>query len=638
MTSKLFRMVASVALMARCIEAASAEDRHILDTRVPEMAKHLPMLSRLPATNQMHFAIGLPLRNQDTLGQLIRQLYDPASTNFHAYLTPGQFTEKFGPTDQDYQRLMDFARSNRLEVVRTYGNRGLLAVSGSVADVERTFQVRMGFYQHPTEDRQFYAPDRAPSLDQGLPVIYVRGLDNYVTSRPIPHRTHPLLLGHNIPAGGSATNGTYIGSDFRNAYVPGSPLNGAGQVVGLFEGTGYHPNDIAEYEAHAGLTTLVPLVNVPGAFFPLATNTDTGECSLDIEMAIAMAPGLTQVNIYESATAVEEMEDMVNTNSGVALPNQISSSWGDTVGDTSIVPALLQMAAQGQTFFQAAGDWGAYGSSAVWLDPTSPNNIGLNYMTLVGGTELVMNGAGASYNSETVWNNDDPPNTNGSLAKDESGGGILVNVPIPFYQQPINMSRNLGSTQWRNSPDVAICADQVCVIDDDGGVGGSDGTSAASPLWAGFAALVNQQATAQGKPPVGFLNPALYEIGQSPYYTSCFKDIIVGNNTNLYSPNLYYATDGYDLCTGWGTPNGTNLINALVGYAGPVFVNFNYTGAPGTEDGSFSTPFKTLAQGINAVKNYGTIFIINGGSSAETPVITKKLTITALDGTATVGN
>jgi subtilase family serine protease len=584
----------------------------------------------------LHLAIGLPLRNQEILMNLVRQLYDPASTNFHRYLTPGQFAEEFGPSEQDYQMLMDYAKSNRLEVVRTFGNRALLAVSGSVADVEKAFQVHMGLYQHPTENRQFYAPDREPSMDTDLPVVYVRGLDNYVIPHPVSHRLHPLPTTRGGSANGSSPKGTYMGSDFRNAYAPGSPLNGAGQVVGLFEGTGYHTNDITEYEAIAGLPN-VPLVNVPGAFFPLATNTDTGECSLDIEMVIAMAPGLTQVNIYQAETDVEEMEEIVNTNNGVRLPNQVSSSWDDTVGDTNIVPALLQMAAQGQTFFQASGDWGAYGSSDVWINPTSAYNIALNYMTLVGGTELAMNGSGASYNSETVWNLADPPSTNGSLAQDQSGGGILVNVPIPFYQQGVNMSRNKGSTQWRNSPDVAMCADQLYIVDDDGGIGTSDGTSAASPLWAGFAALVNQQAAAQGKPPVGFLNPALYQIGQGLNYTNCFNDITIGNNTNLYSPNLYYATNGYDLCTGWGTPTGTSLINALVGLSGPVFVDFNYSKSS-PQKGTIVYPFSTLAQGTNAVSPQGTVFIITGGSSPETMTISKPMTITAQDGAATVGN
>ena len=113
------------------------------------------------------------------------------------------------------------------------------------------------------------------------------------------------------------------------------------------------------------------------------------------------------------------------------------------------------------------------------------------------------------------------------------------------------------------SPDVALTADHVLVWYDNGTSNWFGGTSCASPLWAGFTALVNQQAAATDLPPVGFLNPALYTIGNGPNYTSCFHDVTTGNNEWSNSPSAYLAVAGYDLCTGWGTPNGTNLINAL---------------------------------------------------------------------------
>src|SRR5208282_4070916 len=118
-------------------------------------------------------------------------LYAPGSASFHRYLTPGQFAEQFGPTEQDYQNVMNYAKSNRLDVIGTYGNRGVLDVSGTVADIERTFQVNLGTYQHPTENRQFYAPDVEPSVEAGLSVTYVSGLDNYVIPRPLIRKPTP---------------------------------------------------------------------------------------------------------------------------------------------------------------------------------------------------------------------------------------------------------------------------------------------------------------------------------------------------------------------------------------------------------------------------------------------------------------
>jgi len=75
--------------------------------------------------------------------------------------------------------------------------------------------------------------------------------------------------------------------------------------------------------------------------------------------------------------------------------------------------------------------------------------------------------------------------------------------------------------------------------------------------------LINQQAAAHGQPSVGFINPALYALGTGSNYLSYFHDVTVGSNTWVSSPNLFYATNGYDLCTGLGTMTGTNLINAL---------------------------------------------------------------------------
>jgi subtilase family serine protease len=158
-----------------------------------------------------------------------------------------------------------------------------------------------------------------------------------------------------------------------------------------------------------------------------------------------------------------------------------------------------------------------------------------------------------AWQSEMVWN------WGGGIG---SGGGISQIYPIPVWQQGISMSANRGSATMRNIPDVALTADNILVIADNGiSKPGTGGTSAAAPLWAGFTALVNQQAAAVGQPPVGFLNPTIYTVGMERAFMSCFHDITTGNNTSSGSPNLFFAAPGYDLCIGWGTPKGNNLIN-----------------------------------------------------------------------------
>ena len=203
---------------------------------------------------------------------------------------------------------------------------------------------------------------------------------------------------------------------------------------------------------------------------------------------------------------------------------------------------------------------GAYDSSNPIDTPSDDPNI-----TIVGGTTLTTDVNG-NWQSETVWNS----NPNQPFA---SSGGISSTYPIPPWQQGINMSNNLGSTVSRNIPDVALTADNVYLYADDGEGFAVIGTSCAAPLWAGLTALINQQAAAAGRTNVGFVNPAIYAIGQGANYNLDFHDITTGNNETSSSGDLFPATTGYDLCTGWGTPNGSNIINALVApVSAPLFV------------------------------------------------------------------
>jgi subtilase family serine protease len=512
----------------------------------------------------MDLAIGLPVRNRRGLAGLIRQLYDLASPNYHHYLATGQFTERFGPTEQDYQRVIDFVESQGLKVTGRHPNRLLLDVSGVAADVERAFQVRMEVYQHPTEARTFYAPDAEPSVEAGVPVLEISGLNNYARPHPMCLKASPIDKAiHPRPASGSGPSGTYIGNDFKAAYVPNVSLNGTGQTVGLVELDGYYVNDITSYENQAGLSS-VPLTNILINGFSGTPDTDAddvAEVSLDIEMAIAMAPGLSQVMVYEISPVnltMAGINDVLNRMATDNLAKELSCSWGwggssNATGDE----IFQQYATQGQSFYQASGDSGAY-SGAIPEPSDDP------YITIVGGTTLTTSGPGGSWVSEQVW-------SWFPSHSDASGGGVSTLYKTPSWQKGVSMSSNGGSTTMRNIPDVALTANNVFVIYNNGSSGDFGGTSCAAPLWAAFTALVNQHAAAHGLATVGFANPAIYAIGTGTSYASDFHDITVGNNTNKTSPTKFFAVAGFDLCTGWGTPDGANLINALVpGGSSPI--------------------------------------------------------------------
>ncbi|MGA2245988.1 MAG: protease pro-enzyme activation domain-containing protein [Verrucomicrobiota bacterium] len=502
-------------------------------------------VSRLPESESLNLVIGLPLRNRAILTNLLSRLYDPASADFHHYLTPQQFAKDFGPTEADYQAVKAFAEAHGLTVTAVHPNRTLLDVQGTVRSIEATFHTQLAVYRHPSEPRIFYSPAAKPWVDVAVPVLSVAGLDNYSIPRPksfklaaIPPASKPTAKG------GSGIGGTYFGNDFRNAYVPGVTLDGSGQIIGLLEFDGYYTNDIISYAGLDGITN-VPLQNVLlDGFNGLPGNND-GEVSLDIELALAMAPGLAQVMVYEGGSGGFG-DDLLNRMATDDLAKQISNSWDFGI-DPNTEQIFQEFAAQGQSFFNASGDSDAYFAGIPEPDDDP-------YITIVGGTSLTTASPGQDWAGETTWNQG-----NGI----GSGGGISATYLIPSWQQAVNLSASFGSSSHRNIPDVSMVADNIQVIYDNGTTNGFYGTSCAAPLWAGFMALVNQQAASASQPPAGFLNPAIYAIGASSNYSVMFHDISTGNNFSSSSPNLFPAVPGYDLCTGWGTPNGSNLINAL---------------------------------------------------------------------------
>jgi hypothetical protein len=558
-----------------------------LQGHVPPAVAGLHATGELQKSQRLDLVIGLPLRNQSDLNAMLQRLYDPASPDYHKFLTPAQFTEQFGPTESDYLALITFAKSNNLTITRTHPNRTLLNVNGAVADIEKAFNVTLHLYNHPTEGRTFYAPDTEPSLALDVSVLTVGGLNNYSLPRPMNlRRSSGASAGNAVPLTGSGPNGNYMGNDFRAAYVPGVSLTGSGQTVGLLEFDGYVANDIASYESQAGLPA-VPLNNVLLDSYDGSAGQNSAEVSLDIEMAVSMAPGLSSVVVYEDSpsalTGNTVLNEMANPSQGEPLPFQLSASWTFPT-DASTELIFQQFAAQGQSYFNASGDSDAYATPASVPTPAGDTNI-----TSVGGTTLTTSGPGGSWQSEKAWNWGFNANTGEYVG---TGGGV-TSFPIPSWQQGIDMSVNQGSTTSRNIPDVALTADNVWVIYGNGQTGAFGGTSCAAPLWAAFIALVNQQAQSYGKPPAGFVNPAIYALGKGPSYATSFHDITTGNNTGGSSPNLYYAVAGYDLCTGWGTPNGSGLINALVSDTLSITPPFGFT-STGYPGGPFSVTNQTF--------------------------------------------
>jgi subtilase family serine protease len=526
---------------------AQAEQRPTLTTHVPAAVSSgvAPLVGHLPSEQRLSLAISLPPRNEAELDELLEQLYDPQSPNFHHYLSVQEFTSRFGPSESDYAAVLRFAENSGLAVIDTAANRMVVDVEGPAANIESALHVSMNIYQHPTENRTFYAPDREPTPDLDVPLLHISGLDNFTLPQAKnikPSQKPSEESASTAKATGSGPGGQFIGSDMRAAYYGSGPLHGAGQSVGLFEFAGYEISDVKLFFKNVKQTLTVPIkgVSLNGASLncPPAT-CDDGEQVLDIEMAISMAPKLRQVVVYVGNSDVSIFNRMAADNTS----KQLSCSWGWSDNESSLDPIFKEMGVQGQTVFVATGDNGSSTPGDVVWPADDP------YITAVGGTDLTTTGPGGAWKSETGWNG-------------SAGMPSKNKIPIPSYQKLAGVitTLNHGSKTLRNIPDVAAEANTNQYSCYDGSCsGGNGGTSYAAPQWAGLTALANQKSIADGGTTLGFLNPELYKIGTGSSYHKDFHDITSGSN------GKYSAVTGYDLVTGWGSPDGPALIDTLVG-------------------------------------------------------------------------
>jgi len=498
----------------------------------------------LPATQPMRLVLTLPLRNQAELDNFLKEVYEPSSASYRQFLTVEEFTARFGPSQEDYAEVTRFAQMHGFTVVGTSRNRLNLDVTGTVAAIEEAFHVKMGEYLLPSENRKFYAPDKEPTPDLAVQLWHISGLDNY--SIPHPQLVRREEGVHPLATTGSGPGASFLGSDMRAAYYEGTSLNGSGQSLGLLEYYGTDLADLNTYYSNVHQTNNVPvtLLSTDGTSTSCVyPSCDDTEQTLDMTQALGMAPGMSSLVMYVGSTDASIFNAMATHN---PLNAQLSSSWTWSPADPSTDnPYFQEFAAQGQNLFQAAGDSGKWTSSSAIFPADDV------YITSVGGTDLDTSSAGGPWASETVWV--------------DGGGGISPNkFAIPSWQVNAANGCSSCSKTYRNAPDVSananfsfyVCADQTTCTQNEYG-----GTSFAAPMWAGYLALVNQQAVANGSKTVGFINPTLYTIGGGSSYDTDFHDITSGSNG-------YSATTGYDLATGWGSPNGSALITALAGGGG----------------------------------------------------------------------
>jgi kumamolisin len=618
----------SFALLLLVVLATSANAQQkivrLKGTISPEVGK-ARQLARLSKNEEVQFSITLPVRKQAELDDYLKHLYTPGDRLYRQYLLTGEFAELFGPTQEDYDKAIEFAKRSGLRIVATHSNRMLLDVAGSAAVVEKALSVRLMHFQAPN-GRIFRAPDQEPAFpeDVAAHIKGVVGLENAIEPHPNWKARPPKKIGDVTPDLGTGPAGL-APADIKLAYnLNGLTQDGTGQSVAILEFDGFYPSDIRAYENYFHLPnsniTVISVGDTSG--FPTAPTSSQPnppgviECALDIELVNAIAPNANIV-VYEGTNLLDVL-NLVATDNTCKV---VSMSWGFGLDSSpsqstrdSENSAFQQMAAQGQSFYCSSGDVGdktvngkdSNGNPNLQFGVADP--VAQPYVTGVGATTLSLK-ADNTYSSEAVWSN----------MTGASGGGVSTIWPLPLYQSTAVSPGSSGSASFRNVPDVSLNGDpntgySVYVTSgyptSTGGWAGIGGTSASTPLWAAYTALVNQNRAGLGTGNLGFANPTIYFMAHA-HFASDFHDITTGNN------GTYSAVPGYDNATGWGSFNGGNMFSDLTRDAAVFWVDGSYTGS--LSNGGQTTPFKTISDALNtAVNEIPTLIYIRGGAYNET--------------------
>jgi subtilase family serine protease len=621
-------------LIAACTSAPDSQPQPLLTNHLRDVVRNgqAEATGQLPLDQTMQIDIVLPLRNESELQGVIAQVNDPTSPSYHQFLTPDELALRFGPAQSDWDQLVTFAQAHDLQV--TGGSLGArdLRLAGTVDNIQQAFNVTLRSYHDAVDDRVFFSPDQEPTVALPFQLLHISGLDNY--SVPTPRLERRLTPSETLATTGSGPSASFLGTDMRAAYYGGTALTGAGQNIALFEYEGTDLADLTTYYKNVDQTEpLTPkLISTDGTSTScVSPSCDDTEQTLDMTQALGMAPGISGLYVYIGSTDTAIISAMTVT-TDAPLSKQISCSWGWTPADPGSLNGYWEtMAAQGQNFFAASGD------SSTWSASNEAWPADAAFVVSVGGTDLSTTGAGGAWASETAWAS--------------SGGGITPDsIAIPSWQTAAATTCNsagLGcSKTLRNGPDVSananytfyVCADQTtCTANDYGG------TSFAAPMWAGYLALANQQAAANGDT-IGFIDPLIYPAANA----TLFHDITSGTSGS------FHAAAGYDLVTGWGSPNGTGLINLLAGStttqpsfsltASPSSASITQGGAAGTstitvtDAGGFSGNVTLAASGLptGVTASFGTnptsgssVLSLTASSSATTGTATVKITGTS---------
>lgn len=590
-------------LLAVTLHAQPDRIRGAIDSgKIVVLAGHVPPRARpefdkgaVPASFSMP-DLTLDLKpsasQQIALEQLLANQQNPASADFRKWLTPEQYAERFGASQNDVSRITAWLKSQGFQVQSVARSRTWIQFSGTAQEVENAFHTQI--HQFLENGELHYANATDPSIPAALSDIVrgLRGLNNY--------RLKPRSQARGLGPRSTTNNGQHqlAPDDIATIYdvtpLYTSGINGTGQKLVVVGQTDINVSDIQAFRSHFQLPAInLQQILVPGQSDPGISQGDLPEADLDIEWSGSVARNATIIYVYSDdvTTSVQQALDQ-------AYAPVITMSYGLCEGGDLIdLPTYRGWAQQGNaegiTWLAASGDSGAADcedqDAMIAQDGLAVDEPGsIPEVTSMGGTEFnegsgsywsstnTANGASAlSYIPEMVWND-----TSAGVGLAASGGGTSLFFPKPVWQTGPGVPNN----NFRNVPDLSIAAS----ADHDGYyvyTGGSlqiyGGTSFAAPIMAGTVTLLNHYLVSSGAQPqagLGNINPTLYRMAQSA--TGAFHDVSTGNNRVpcvIGSPAIvsltgevtqcttgaigYNAAPAYDLASGLGSPDVYNFVH-----------------------------------------------------------------------------
>lgn len=576
----------------------------------------------LPATTPLEVTVGLASRDPSGLGGLAQAVSVPGSPEYREFVSGSDAAARFGAPVTSVAAAERYFSSFGLTTAANPDGL-LLSVSGASSSVAAAFGTTFETYRSASGTTFFdhATPAELPSV---APWTGAYGLGD----------SHPLVPSTILSPGTvqapsvtcAPTGAAYSPCDIAQAYsmYPIYPnASGAGYRIGIVDAySGSEPqnllnNDFATFASGFSLPygSVQYLYPVNSTIVLNSTSTNPGwgtEEALDLEWARASAPNASLVMTF-SPNAGAGLYFAIDTLVAKHLVDVISMSWGEpdvgqfnpavspcyfacnasTDGSYAILTPVLELGTlEGISSFAATGDCGAADGTAG-VSTNFPAS--LPWVTAVGGTNLSIN-SGGSYRNESAWSGNSSGATAPGCQNGGGSGGGFSPFPRPWWQRG---SGTRGTV--RGIPDVALDAGIPVEIVQGGGYSAVAGTSVATPIWAGIAAIADQYAGQA----LGLLNPSLYEaLNNSSRYAATFHDITQGSNG-------YHAGPGWDPVTGIGSPIVSALVKVLATtpgsagtlqpfvYATPRFgtAPLNTTFAVSVQGGSGTTALEGVAFG-----------------------------------------